>query len=103
MENHWQDSVAERDFDRLESEDSSLIDEVVSTGRGMALEVEIEDVHFIYNILSYTHSCTFILVLYYIYLFIVTFYVYVSVCIFIYTNYFYYIYIYMFACIKELR
>ena len=39
------DSVAERDFEGFESDDSSFIDEVVSMGRSMGLEEESDDVH----------------------------------------------------------
>ena len=40
----WPDSVAEQDFDGFKSDDSSLIDEVVSTGKSMGLKVEREAV-----------------------------------------------------------
>ena len=44
--NFWgPDEIAERNFERLESDDSALIDEVVSMGKSMGLEVKSEDVH----------------------------------------------------------
>ena len=45
MEKRWQDSVAERDFEGYEPEDSVLIDEVMSMGKSMGLEVECVDIH----------------------------------------------------------
>ena len=39
------DSVEEREFEGFESDDSALIDEVVSMGKSMELEVESEDVY----------------------------------------------------------
>ena len=41
----WPDSVAERAFDWSEPDDSALINEVVSMGINMGLEVECEHVH----------------------------------------------------------
>ena len=41
----WPDSVAERDFEGFESDDSSLIEEVVSIGKSLGLKVESDDVH----------------------------------------------------------
>ena len=42
----WPDSVAERDFDWFESDDSVLIDEVMSMGKGMELKVEMKKVKY---------------------------------------------------------
>ena len=45
MENIWPESVAERDLEGFDPDDSALIDEVVSMGKIMGLEVESEGVH----------------------------------------------------------
>ena len=45
LKNLCPDSVPERCFDGFESDDSALIDEVVSVGKSMGPEVESEDVH----------------------------------------------------------
>ena len=45
MEIFWPDSVAERDFEGIESDDNALIDDVVSMVECMGLKVESEDVH----------------------------------------------------------
>ena len=44
MKNLWPDTVAERDIEWIEPDNSALIDEVVSMGRSMGLEEESEDV-----------------------------------------------------------
>ena len=41
----WPDSLAERDFEGFESDDSALIDEVVSMGKSKGLEEESDDLH----------------------------------------------------------
>ena len=43
--NLWPDSVAERDFEGIESDDSAHIDEVVSMEKGMGFKVESEGFH----------------------------------------------------------
>ena len=41
----WPDSVAERDCEGFEPDDSAFVDKIVSVGKRMGLDVESEDVH----------------------------------------------------------